>query len=119
MPPKKKAARPRPVYFETTIPVIRPCPKCGVWTAAGVAEGLKAEVEIVALSPRQLMRAVVLHVELYVIRRVGLIHMDTLRLQGRNMGYLYPQHRCDIKWAREVQGAGQSAIQRYPDEPPF
>lgn len=113
-----KRTRPRPVYFETTIPVIRPCARCGVWTAAGVAEGQKAEVEIVVLDPTQTVQAILLKVELYVLRRTGLIHMDTCRLTGPRLGWLYPQHRCDIRWERKVQGTplGNS---RYPDTPPY
>lgn len=101
MPAKKPAvrrARPRPVHFETTIPVIRPCIRCGVWFAAGVAEGVKAEVELTALDQGQSVWAVLNRIELYCIRRTGLVHMDALRMSGRYLGRLYPQHQCDLKW---------------------
>lgn len=94
----KKRARPRPIHFETTIPVIRPCSRCGVWFAAGVAEGLKAEIELHSLDTLQILWAISRGIELYVMRRRGLIHMDTLRLSGPRLGALYPQHRCDIVW---------------------
>lgn len=115
--PKKRRTIPRPVHFETTIPSIRPC-RCGVWVAAGRAEGMRVQAQIQVLSPRQIVQAVLLKVELYVMRRTGLIHMDTLRLSGRNLGYLYPQHFCHIKWPLEVQGGGLPAS-RFPDKPPF
>ncbi len=79
---------------------------------------MKVQAEIVVLSPRQVVQAVLLKVELYVMRRTGLIHMDTLRLSGRHLGYLYPQHYCHIKWVSEVEGAGLPTS-RYPDTPPF
>lgn len=98
MPPRKKKAIPRPVHFETTIPVVRPCARCGVWFAAGVAEGLKAEVEFVVLDTGQALWATLNRIELYCIRRSGLVHMDASRLSGKYLGRLYPQHRCDVKW---------------------
>lgn len=117
MPPKKKRVIPRPVHFETTIPSIRAC-RCGVWVAAGRAEGMKVQAEIVVLSPRQIVKAVLTHTELYVMRRTGLIHMDTLRLTGRHLGYLYPQHDCSVKWVPEVPGSSLSDL-KLPDIPPF
>ena len=98
MPPKKKKALPRPVHFETTLPVIRPCSVCGVWFAAGVAEGLKAEVEFVPLDLGQRLWAVLNKVELYWIWRTGLVHLDASRLSGRQKGNVYPQHHCHVKW---------------------
>jgi len=98
MPPKKKRSIPRPIFFETTIPVVRTCTRCGVWFAAGVAEGQKAEVELTALDRGQTIWAALNGIELYCIRRSGLVHMDALRLTGTHPGRLYPQHRCDIKW---------------------
>ena len=118
MPTGKRKTIPRPVYFETTIPSIRACRGCGVWVAAGRAEGMKVQAEIVVLSPRQIVQAILLGVELCVLRRTGLIHMDALRLSGRNLGYLYPQHYCHVKWPSEVEGAGLPTS-RYPDTPPF
>lgn len=99
MTPKKKRVIPRPVYFETTIPVIRQCLRCSVWFAAGVAEGLKAEAEFVALDSSQQLWAVLNRIELYCIRRTGLVHMDQHRL-SQPMGAVYPQHRCEIAWPR-------------------
>ena len=110
--------RVRPVYFETTIPVIRPCRHCGVWFAAGVAEGIKAEAEIVVLDSVQIVQAILCRVELYALRRTGLIHMTKERLEGRNLGYLYPQHWCHVKWERKVVGAGLPGLRRS-DVPPF
>ena len=94
----RRKPRPRPVYFETTIPVIRTCRSCGVWLAAGVAEGLKAEVELTTLNDLEIMCAILSKIDLYVLRRSGLIHMDQNRLAGRNLGHLYPQHYCSIRW---------------------
>ena len=109
--------RPRPVYFETTIPVIRPCRLCGSWLAAGVAEGVKAQVDLVILEPAQLLLAVIAGIDLYVLRRTGLIRMDTLRLQGRHLGRLYPQHRCDFKWP--IVPRSDFSILSHPNDPPY
>jgi hypothetical protein len=116
LPPRKKPI-PRPVYFETTIPVIRPCRACGVWLAAGVAEGLKAEVEFVALDIGQAVWATLNRIELYCIRRVGLVHMDSSRLAGGSaLGQLYPQHHCHIQWPKKTGPVRRSA---RSDVPPY
>lgn len=115
--PKPKRARPRPVHFETTIPVVRPCSSCGVWLAAGVAEGVKAEAELVALESHQVVWAILQKIDLYVLRRTGLIYMDISRLQGRHLGRLYPQHHCHIVWPRNPK-TDLSAL-RHPDVPPY
>lgn len=119
MPAKKpvvRRARPRPVHFETTIPVIRKCSRCGVWVAAGVAEGVKAEIEFVVLDQGQALWAILNRIELYIIRRTGLVHMDALRMSGNNLGRLYPQHRCDIRWPVVV-----GVVQKAPHDaaPPY
>lgn len=116
MPPKKKKTFPRPTYFETTIPVIRPCSRCGVWFAAGVAEGQKAEVELTALDQGQSVWAVLNNIQLYCIRRSGLVHMDSTRLSGVHLGRLFPQHRCDVRWPVVL---GQVQNIRKSDIPPY
>lgn len=110
----KKKTISRPVHFETTIPVIRPCTRCGVWFAAGVAEGLRAEVEFVPLDHGQALWAVLNQIELYCIRRSGLVHMDALRMSGRYLGRLYPQHRCDIKWPTVLGEVQKSSLNLIP-----
>ncbi len=102
MAPKKKKPAPKPprrfVHFETTIPVIRPCRRCGVWFAAGVAEGQKAEVEFVALDLGQQVWATLNGIKLYWVWRTGLVYLDASRLSGPPKGGVYPQHRCDVRW---------------------
>lgn len=107
---------PRPVHFETTIPVVRPCQWCGVWFAAGVAEGLKAEVELVVLDKGQALWCVVNSIELYCVRRTGLVHMDSLRLRGRHLGELYPQHHCHVKWPTKTGAVRRTS---RDDTPPY
>lgn len=117
MAPKvRKRVVSRPVHMETTIPVVRPCGSCGVWFAAGVAEGMKAEVEFVPLDIGQQLWAALNHVELYCIRRSGLVHMDARRLAGKHYGSLYPQHRCSITWP-QVHGHFERPV--ASDIPPF
>lgn len=117
MPPaKKKRAIPRPVYFETTIPVIRPCVRCGVWFAAGRAEGMLAEVEFIPLDLGQQLWAVMNKIELYCIRRSGLVHMNAMRLSGRHFGMIYPQHRCEVRWPTPAP-ADRTEFQK--DIPPY
>ncbi len=113
---KKKRTIQRPVHFETTIPVIRPCASCGVWFAAGRAEGMLAEVEFVPLDLGQQLWAIMNKIELYCIRRSGLVHMDACRLGGRRFGAIYPQHRCEVRWpipAPEDHSEHQKAIPPY------
>lgn len=98
-----KRSRPRPTYFETTIPVYRQCRVCGVWLAAGVAEGMKAEVELgIMLDTAQKLWCVVNKIEMYAMRRTGLIQMDPRRLADPRFQTLFPQHHCHVKWAYPV-----------------
>lgn len=125
MPPRKKAAPkkaktfPRPVYFETTIPVIRPCRHCGVWLAAGVAEGSKAEIEFVPLDLGQQIWALLNGINLYCFRRSGLVYMDASRLSGKHFGSLYPQHRCSVKWPSLPPGDPAVLRPNLTDTPPY
>lgn len=93
----KKKIRSRPVYFETTVPVIRQH-FCGVWLAAGVAEGIKGEIEMVPLDFGQRLWCVVNRIEMYAMRRTGLILMDPGRLTDPRFVTLFPQHYCLVKW---------------------
>lgn len=115
MPPKRKKTIPRPVHFETTIPVIRPCSRCGVWLAAGVAEGLKAEIEFTVLDMGQQIWAIVQGIDLYCLRRSGLVYMDASRLADPP-GAIYPQHRCDIAWPKVL---GEVKLIQKPTVPPY
>ena len=112
MPPKKKPSRPRPVYLETTVPVIRRC-SCGVWLAAGVAEGLKAEIEFVALDRGQQVWAILNKIDLYCFRRSGLVYLDACRL-AQPMGAVYPQHHCHIRWPVKTGAVRHAAKNEIP-----
>lgn len=115
MPPKPKRKPPRPVHLETTIPSIRAC-ACGVWLAAGVAEGVKAEVEFTALDPGQQLWATLQGIQLYSIRRSGLVRVDATRMGDPKFNVRYPQHRCDIRWPPVL---GQVEKLRKSDVPPY
>lgn len=93
----RKKARPRPVYFETTIPVIRFC-SCGVLLAAGVAEGIKAEIEMIPLDFQQRLWCVCMRIQMFAMRRSGLVQMDPGRLADPRLMSVFPQHYCHIKW---------------------
>lgn len=116
MPPRKKKTIPRPVHLETTIPSIRSCARCGVWLAAGVAEGLKAQVEFTALDPGQQLWAILNHIELYAIRRSGLVLMEAWRFDDLRYQVRYPRHRCDVKWPTVL---GPRYSPRKSDIPPY
>lgn len=106
-----KRARPRPIYFETTIPVIRQCRWCAVWLAAGVAEGIKAEIDLgVQLDTGQRLWCVFNKIEMYALRRTGLIQMDSMRLTDPRWISLFPQHYCHVKWT-------YPATKRLPESP--
>jgi hypothetical protein len=99
----RKRSRPRPVYFETTIPVLRQCRSCGAWLAAGVSEGVKAEIELgTILDLSQKLWCTVNHIEMYAMRRSGLIQMDPGRLSDPRFMTLFPQHYCHVKWPQTV-----------------
>lgn len=106
-PAKKPRAIPRHDHFITTVPVIRPCRSCGVWLAAGIAEGLHAESELTPLDFGQQLQAILIRLPLYNISRTGLVEMDQSRLQAPR-GAVYPGHRCGIRWECRIIGAGIS-----------
>lgn len=114
----KRRSIPRPVYFETTIPVVRPCRRCAVWLAAGVSEGLHVEAEFVVLDPGQSVLAVLLGLRLFALRRTGLIFMDDWRLQDPAFDAYIPEHRCGVKWECRITGAGDIRPVKS-DTPPY
>jgi hypothetical protein len=70
-----------------------------VWLAAGVAEGLKAEIELgVPLDLGQRLWCVLNRIPMYALRRSGLIQMDPQRLTDQRFQTLFPQHYCQIRW---------------------
>ena len=113
--PTKKP--PRPVYFDTTVPVIRPCSRCGVWLAAGIAEGIHSEAELNPIDQGQQIQAILLRISLYNISRTGLVELDQSRLQAPR-GAIYPEHRCDVRWERKVVGGGVSQKPQHT-KPPY
>lgn len=117
MAPKKKRAIPRPEYFVTTIPVIRPCRRCGVWLAAGIAEGIHSEAEITPIDFGQQLQAILMGLALFNLTRSGLVELDQSRLQAPR-GAIYPGHRCGVTWERRIIGAGITGTTR-PTEPPY
>lgn len=104
----KRKTIPRPVYFETTIPVIRPCPRCRVWLAAGVSEGMHVQAEFVALDPVQRVLVTLMGLRMFALTRTGLVHLDDYRLQDSRFVTYYPEHRCGVSWASNLPGAGDT-----------
>lgn len=99
---------PRPVFFETTIPVIKPCRRCGVWLAAGVAEGQHVQAEFTALDPTQQLMCMLMGLRLFALTRSGLIQMDDSRLQDPRWIAKFPEHRCGSTWESRLPGAGDT-----------
>lgn len=113
-PKKKPKARPRMVHFETTIPSIRSCSRCGVWLAAGVAEGLKVQVEFVPLDRGQQLWAILNGIELYAITRNGLVHLPAWRMSDPRFPARYPAHRCDVNWPKPMGAVHRPSRQDIP-----
>lgn len=116
--PAKKARRvPASSHFITTIPVIRPCRACGVWLAAGIAEGLHSQADLIGLDLGQQIQAIVMRIPLYCLTRTGLVEMDQSRLKAPP-GVVYPGHRCDVRWQPKT---GLSVLNPQPksDTIPF
>lgn len=106
-------------HLETTVPVIRQH-SCGVWLAAGVAEGIKAQIEWIPLDFGQRLWCVVNNIQMYAMRRSGLIHMDPIRLTDPKFTTLYPQHFCHVKWPQPPEkAAGGFKGSSRRDSPPF
>lgn len=115
--PKKKPPRPDPLI--TTVPVIRPCARCGAWLAAGIAEGIHAEVDLVALDAQQVIMAMMVKLDLYCLTRTGLVYMDPSRVQDPRFASRLPEHRCAMRWEAKLQGAGPIVPPVQTDTPPY
>lgn len=103
-------------YFETTVPVIRQH-SCGVWLAAGLAEGIKAQIEWITLDWGQRLWCVVNQIPMYAMRRTGLIQMDSIRLTDPKFETIFPQHYCHVKWPQPPAVGFKGSIR--DDSPPF
>lgn len=117
MPPKKKVI-PRPEFFVTTVPVVRPCSRCAVWLAAGLSEGMHVQAEFTALDPTQTVQAVLLGLRLFAITRTGLVHLDDDRLRDERYSARFPQHRCGVVWESRLPGGDIRPV-RDPLVPPY
>jgi len=118
MAAKKKSRTPyRPDSLVTTIPVMRPCARCASWLAAGIAEGIHAEVDLTALDPGQTILAMLLELPLYCLTRSGLVHLDPWRLTDPRFASRLPRHKCGVVWESRLPGAGP-IISRATSETP-
>lgn len=106
-------------HFDTTIPKIQPCRSCGVWLAAGIAEGMHVKVDLVALDRVQAVLATYARVRLFGMTRIGLIELDQYRLTDPKFGSPFPTHRCGTVWESRLPPAGRPHIPSNSDIPPF
>lgn len=116
----KKVKKPRFFrHFDTTIPKVRPCRFCGVWLAAGIAEGMHVAVDLVALDQVQAILATFAHVRLYALTRTGLVELDHHRLTDPKFGRPFPGHRCGTRWESRLPPAGRASNLAPTDIPPY
>ena len=106
-------------HFDTTIPKIQPCASCGVWLAAGIAEGMHVKVELVALDWVQAGLATIARVRLFAMTRTGLVELDQHRITDMKFGRPYPAHKCGVRWESRLPPAGQPVILSKSDRPPY
>lgn len=116
---KTRKKIPRPEFFITTVPVIRPCRACGVWLAAGIAEGEHVRADLTALDQIQAMLATIASVRLYALTRTGLVELDRYRLLDPAFTGRFPEHRCGTVWESRLTGGGGLAKPDKTDTPPF
>lgn len=106
-------------HFDTTIPVLRPCARCGCWLAAGIAEGMHVQIGLVALDIVQQQIATLGRMRLYALTRTGLIELDAYRLQDPKFGARYAEHRCNIRWESRLTRGGPVQMGSTSDIPPY
>lgn len=116
---KRKKPRVRPEHFVTTIPVIRPCARCGVWLAAGISEGMHVSVDLTALDAEQSVLAMLLKLRLFCLTRVGLVELDSYRLQDAQFASRLPEHRCGVPWESRLPAAGPIRTPAADETPPY
>jgi hypothetical protein len=88
-----------------------------VWLAAGVAEGIKAEIELIPLDMSQRLWCVCMRIQMFALRRSGLIQLDPGRMQDPKFVTWFPQHYCHIRWPQPPPVPRQRTIR--VDIPPY
>jgi hypothetical protein len=116
---KRKKPRVRPEHFITTVPVIRPCARCGVWLAAGISEGMHVQAELTALDAEQTILAMLVKLRLFCLTRTGLVELDTYRLRDERFVSRLPEHRCGIPWESRLQAGGRVLTPAVETTPPY
>lgn len=115
---KKQVKKPRFFrHFDTTVPVIKQCSRCGCWLAAGIAEGIHVQADLTALDPVQQQLVVLTGGRLFALTRMSMIELDSYRLRDPKFVVRYPGHRCGVRWESRLVGAGPvcgSSLEEIP-----
>lgn len=109
----------KPEFLITTTPVIRPCRRCGVWLAAGIAEGCHVQAELAAVDDTQAIICIWTKIRLFGLMRTGLVELDATRLTDPRFRVKYPQHQCGVTWERRLIGAGSWTRPADVINPPY
>lgn len=119
MAQKKTKSRPHHEHMVTTLPVIRICGRCGVWLAAGIAEGMHVRADLVMLDATQSILAMFSGLRLFAVMRTGLVELDRYRMGDPRFSGKFPEHRCGTVWESRTTGAGQMTRPGPTDIPPY
>lgn len=72
------------------------CPHCRQLILTGIAEGLRARVDPVAINRAGLITAILAGRWTYRLTRAGLVHLDQERIRATNIhGPTVATHKCD------------------------
>lgn len=119
MAQKELKKKPHHEHLITTVPVIRICASCGVWLAAGIAEGMHVQVDLVILDSTQSILAMFSGLQLFAMMRTGLVTLDRYRLADPRFSGKFPEHRCGTVWESRTIGAGRMTRPGPTDIPPY
>lgn len=107
-------------HLVTTPPVARQCERCGAWVLTGLAEGLRAVVDLATLTLPQQVHAMLLGTPLYWVTRTGLVHVDQSRARANDRHQVAPEHRHFIAWPHGQTGDPAPYGSTPPsDQPPY
>jgi hypothetical protein len=82
-------------YLQTTPVAVTGCPRCRQPILTGVAEGIRARVDPVAINHTGLIAAILAGRDVYRLTRAGLVLLDQDRIKSQSIhGPMVTAHKC-------------------------
>jgi hypothetical protein len=70
------------------------CPRCRRPVLAGIAEGLNATVDLIAINPAEEIDALLSNRRTYTLIAGELVYREPVRIRGQLRGVILAEHKC-------------------------